>query len=101
MELVKKAGVYKIYLILALFLLLLACEKNGYNAPEEQPVYFEYHYVNFAWGLQDQGWLEVWGDYQQYNQSAEADTLAEWLKGLQQSGLGGMVGAGIQYEFNF
>jgi len=57
MELVKKAEMYKGYLILALFLLLMACEKNGYDAPEEQPVYFEYHYVNHAWSLQDNGWL--------------------------------------------
>ena len=26
--------------------------------------------------------LEVWGDYQQYNQSSEAENLAEWLKEL-------------------
>ncbi len=57
MKLVKKTEVYKVHLILALFLLLMACEKEGYVAPEDQPVYFEYHYVNFAWGHQDHGWL--------------------------------------------
>jgi hypothetical protein len=47
----------KVHLILVLFLLLMACEKDGYDAPEEQAVYFEYHYVNHAWGVQDTGWL--------------------------------------------
>jgi len=36
---------------------LVACEKEVYNAPEDQPFYFEYHYINYAWGFQENGWL--------------------------------------------
>ncbi len=49
--------VFNIGLVLVFLLLLMACEKNRYDAPEEQPVYFEYHFANFAWGMQDYGWL--------------------------------------------
>ena len=48
---------YKIGLIVGLAFLLWACEKQEYDAPEEQPVYFEYHYINYAWGFQENGWL--------------------------------------------
>ena len=42
------------------------CEKEYYYGPEDQPVYFEYHYINQAWGVADNGWLidnegKVWG----------------------------------------
>jgi len=43
-----------------LFLLLascMACEKVEYDAPQEQPIFFEYHFINHAWGYQDFGWL--------------------------------------------
>ena len=43
--------------VAALMLITGACEKENYNAPEDQPVYFEYHYTNYAWGFQDFGWL--------------------------------------------
>jgi hypothetical protein len=33
------------------------CEKEYYLAPVDQPVYFEYHYRNHAWGEADNGWL--------------------------------------------
>ena len=33
------------------------CEKPECECPEEQPVYFQYHYVNHAWGYQERGWL--------------------------------------------
>ena len=33
------------------------CEKEYYFAPEDQPVFFEYHYLNYAWGIADNGWL--------------------------------------------
>ncbi len=34
-----------------------SCEKEYYYGPEDQPVYFEFHYVNYAWGVADKGWL--------------------------------------------
>jgi len=40
-----------------LVILITACEKEYYEGPEDQPVYFEYHYINHAWGLTDHGWL--------------------------------------------
>ena len=39
---------------------LTGCEKegdNGYEAPGDQPVLFEYRYVNHAWGYSENGWL--------------------------------------------
>ncbi|MGW8314093.1 MAG: hypothetical protein ACWGNV_00725 [Bacteroidales bacterium] len=48
-------------LVLSLFL-LTRCEKSDgelscYDPPEGQPVYFQYRYINHAWGYQDHGWL--------------------------------------------
>ena len=43
--------------ILLLSLLLTSCEGEHYNAPVDQPLFFEYHYINFAWAHQDFGWL--------------------------------------------
>jgi len=57
MKSIENTRVFNISLILALMLLTMACDKDVYNAPEEQAVYFEYHYVNHAWGLRDNGWL--------------------------------------------
>jgi len=37
-------------------LMVAGCEKE-YEAPGDQPVYFEYHYENWAWGHQERGWL--------------------------------------------
>lgn len=33
------------------------CEKEYYFAPSDQPVFFEYHYLNHAWGVADNGWF--------------------------------------------
>ena len=33
------------------------CEKEFYVAPMDQPVVFEYRYLNNAWGVADHGWL--------------------------------------------
>jgi hypothetical protein len=33
------------------------CEKEYYYGPENQPVYFEHHYINHAWGVADRGWM--------------------------------------------
>ncbi|MCK4745680.1 MAG: hypothetical protein KAT15_01525 [Bacteroidales bacterium] len=38
-------------------LLPVACEELTYDAPEDQPVFFEYNYINHAWGYQHHGWL--------------------------------------------
>lgn len=56
---------FRIYIpfLLALTLFLPpGCEESGGNLscsdpPNGQPVYFQYRYVNHAWGYQDQGWL--------------------------------------------
>jgi hypothetical protein len=40
-----------------LALLGSSCEKEYYAAPADQPVFFEYHYMNNAWGVADNGWL--------------------------------------------
>jgi len=45
------------WIITLLVVLLLGCEKAEYDAPEDQPLYFEYHYINHAWGFQENGWL--------------------------------------------
>jgi hypothetical protein len=57
MESEKKSGLIKFNLLLVLVFLMMACDKDAYDAPEEQPVFFEYHYMNHAWGVQDHGWL--------------------------------------------
>jgi len=44
-------------MLLLLAVLIVACEKLEYDAPEDQPLYFEYHYINHAWGFQENGWL--------------------------------------------
>jgi len=40
-----------------LMILVTGCEKEFYEGPEDQPVYFEYHYINYAWGVADNGWM--------------------------------------------
>jgi len=47
----------KIALLLVVIMFAKACDKEGYEGPEQQPVYFEYHYINHAWGYNDHGWL--------------------------------------------
>lgn len=43
--------------MLVLILLSAACGKDIYLGPDEQPIFFEYHFINHAWGYQDFGWL--------------------------------------------
>ena len=38
-------------------ILAMDCERTECGCPEAQPVYFQYHYVNYAWGYQERGWL--------------------------------------------
>jgi hypothetical protein len=40
-----------------ILILIIACENAYYEGPENQPVFFEYHYINFAWGVADHGWM--------------------------------------------
>ena len=52
--------------MLLIVMLGSSCEKDPYFGPENQPVYFKYHYVNRAWGVADEGWLidgegRMWG----------------------------------------
>lgn len=51
---IKTAG---IILFMILTLICIGCEKLWHDPIEEQPVYFEYHYINHAWGYQERGWL--------------------------------------------
>ena len=37
--------------------LMCGCEETYYYAPADQPVFFEYRYLNNAWGVADHGWL--------------------------------------------
>ena len=52
-----KGKLYSVLMLVLLAVLLVTCEKAEYDAPEDQPVYFEYHYINHAWGFQENGWL--------------------------------------------
>jgi hypothetical protein len=38
-------------------ILATGCERPECGCPEDQPVYFQYHYINYAWGYQERGWL--------------------------------------------
>lgn len=53
----RRSGRFTIRIIMLLGLLLVGCEKEVYNAPGDQPLFFEYHYINHAWGFQESGWL--------------------------------------------
>jgi hypothetical protein len=52
-----KARFFDEWILLLMAILLAACEKLEYDPPEDQPIYFEYHYINHAWGFQENGWL--------------------------------------------
>ncbi len=57
MESMRKTLAIRVIFIFGLTLWMGACNKEVYLAPEEQPLFFEYHFANFAWGVQDFGWL--------------------------------------------
>jgi hypothetical protein len=38
-------------------ILAMGCERPECGCPGDQPVYFQYRYVNYAWGYQERGWL--------------------------------------------
>jgi hypothetical protein len=54
------------YILGLLAILLGACEELNYDGPEDQPVYFEYNYINHAWGFQHHGWLIDGEGYRRY-----------------------------------
>ena len=60
-----------VYGLLVVTLMLSGCEKHcekQYAAPEDQPVLFEYRYMNHAWGYSDHGWLiDGEGDVRRYD----------------------------------
>ncbi|RLD24034.1 MAG: hypothetical protein DRI70_08660 [Bacteroidetes bacterium] len=60
---------YIIIVMAALALFMMACEKEIYDSPDDQPVYFEWHYTNHAWGFQEYGWLiDQGGTIRSFNQ---------------------------------
>lgn len=56
----------KLYIIVLLAILLGACEEIQCDGPGDQPVYFEYNYINHAWGFQHNGWLIDGEGYRRY-----------------------------------
>lgn len=57
--------------LMCMLVALTACEKNlddDYEAPADQPVFFEYRYMNHAWGYAENGWLmDAKGEVRTYN----------------------------------
>ena len=43
--------------LVLMWIMATGCEKEYYDAPVNQPVFFEYRYLNNAWGVADNGWL--------------------------------------------
>ena len=55
-------------IILLFITCITGCETIEYNPPESQPVYFEYEYINFAWGYQNNGWIiDAGGNVRSWN----------------------------------
>jgi hypothetical protein len=46
-----------ILMVMVSVLLMTRCEPCRCDPVDEQPLYFEYHYLNWAWGYQERGWL--------------------------------------------
>jgi len=53
----RETEMFRFGVFVLLVLGCMACEKDVYDAPGDQPVFFEYHFSNYAWGYQDYGWL--------------------------------------------
>jgi hypothetical protein len=47
----------KVILSAILILSIHACDLTDDNLTASQPIYFEYSYINFAWGYQHNGWI--------------------------------------------
>ncbi len=70
----------KLGIFVVLALSGMACEERKYDAPEDQPVYFEYHYINHAWGFQENGWLiDLEGNIKSFNNPVDYN---QGLKGV-------------------
>jgi len=54
-----------------------SCEDCEYDPPEDQPVYFEYNYINHAWGYQHHGWLIDGDGYVRYFESPDSFRTAD------------------------
>jgi hypothetical protein len=51
-----------------LILILNSCELTDEKLTTSQPIYFEYSYINFAWGYQHHGWvIDGDGNIKSYN----------------------------------
>jgi hypothetical protein len=50
-------GKIRISVFVFLLFFIAACETPVDRIPGDQPLYFQYRYVNFAWGYQEHGWL--------------------------------------------
>ncbi|MFC2080471.1 hypothetical protein ACFLRQ_03245 [Bacteroidota bacterium] len=49
-------------------LLIVSCEEAENYIPTDQPVYFEYSYINMAWGFQHHGWvIDMEGNVRSYD----------------------------------
>ena len=57
-----------VLLILLAGIFLSGCEKEECGCENIPPVLFEYHYINYAWGFQENGWLiDGDGNVQRYS----------------------------------
>jgi hypothetical protein len=64
----RKMNLKVVLSIVAIAVFAISCEELEYNAPADQPVWFEYNYVNHAWGYQNSGWfIDREGTMRYYN----------------------------------
>ena len=64
-------------ILLTMLLALVSCEDCEYDPPEKQPVYFEYNYINYAWGYQHHGWLIDGDGFVRYFESPDSFRTAD------------------------
>jgi len=64
-------------ILLTILMALGSCGENEYDPPESQPVYFEYNYINFAWGYQHHGWLIDGNGFVRYFESPDSFRTAD------------------------
>ena len=66
-----------IWIVATAMMVLASCEKDDYQGPDDQPVYFEYNYINHAWGFQHHGWLIDGDGFVRYFESPESYRFAD------------------------
>lgn len=58
-------------ILIAIFLytvVSISCEKDNYQILSDQPVLFQFNYINYAWGYQHTGWfIDPYGSIHGYN----------------------------------